>query len=150
MLRVIVSGTRWAMKRAGWSSILVAVVILAVAGLAEAQQPKKVPRIGYSLLVLLQVFRAAPRHSAKVCASLVTSKEKPSLWSIVTRRDWPIRFPTSSRIWFVSTLMSSLRRVRQVPWLPEMGPKRSRSSLWLSPILLGPGLLSASRGRAGI
>ena len=35
------------MKRAGWSSILVAVVMLAVAVMAEAQQPKKVPRIGY-------------------------------------------------------------------------------------------------------
>src|SRR5262249_52229849 len=64
MLRVIVSGTRWAMKRAGWSSILVAVVILAVAGLAEAQQPKKVPRIGYldvstasGSAVLLDAFR---------------------------------------------------------------------------------------------
>jgi putative tryptophan/tyrosine transport system substrate-binding protein len=46
MVRVIVSSTRWAMKRAGWPSILVA-VMLAVAVLAEAQQPKKVARIGY-------------------------------------------------------------------------------------------------------
>ena len=36
-----------AMKRAAASSILVAVVLLAVAVMAEAQQPKKVPRIGY-------------------------------------------------------------------------------------------------------
>src|SRR5262249_48501417 len=49
MLRVIVSGTRWAMKRAGWSSILVAVVIFAVAGLAEAQPASKVYRIGFLL-----------------------------------------------------------------------------------------------------
>ena len=35
------------MKRAGWSSILVAVVLLALASSADAQQPKKVPRIGY-------------------------------------------------------------------------------------------------------
>ena len=35
------------MKKAGWSSILVAAVLLAVAVIAEAQQPKKVPRIGY-------------------------------------------------------------------------------------------------------
>src|SRR6185503_10824138 len=35
------------MKRAAVSSILVAVVLLAVAVTAEAQQPKKVPRIGY-------------------------------------------------------------------------------------------------------
>ena len=38
------------MKRAAASSILVAVVLLAVAVKAEAQQPKKVPRIGYLLV----------------------------------------------------------------------------------------------------
>ena len=35
------------MKKAALSSILVAVVLLAVAVIADAQQPKKVPRIGY-------------------------------------------------------------------------------------------------------
>ena len=35
------------MKKAAVPSILVAVVMLAVAVIAEAQQPKKVPRIGY-------------------------------------------------------------------------------------------------------
>ena len=35
------------MKRAAGSSILVAVLLVAVAVIAEAQQPKKVPRIGY-------------------------------------------------------------------------------------------------------
>ena len=35
------------MKKAAVSSILIAVVLLAVAVIAEAQQPKKVPRIGY-------------------------------------------------------------------------------------------------------
>ena len=35
------------MKKVGWSSILVAAVLLAVAVLAEAQQPTKIPRIGY-------------------------------------------------------------------------------------------------------
>jgi hypothetical protein len=35
------------MKRAAVPSILVAVVLLAVAAIAEAQQPQKVPRIGY-------------------------------------------------------------------------------------------------------
>ena len=35
------------MKQVGWSSILVGAVLLAVALLAEAQQPEKVPRIGY-------------------------------------------------------------------------------------------------------
>ena len=35
------------MKKAGLSSILIAVVLLAAGVIAEAQQPKKVPRIGY-------------------------------------------------------------------------------------------------------
>ena len=35
------------MKKAAVPSILVVVVLLAVAAIAEAQQPKKVPRIGY-------------------------------------------------------------------------------------------------------
>ena len=35
------------MKKAAVPSILVAVVLLAVGVTAEAQQPKKVPRIGY-------------------------------------------------------------------------------------------------------
>jgi putative ABC transport system substrate-binding protein len=36
-----------AMRKAGVLSILLVVVLLAVAGIAEAQQPKKVPRIGF-------------------------------------------------------------------------------------------------------
>ena len=35
------------MKKAAVPSILVSVMLLAVAVIAEAQQPKKVPRIGY-------------------------------------------------------------------------------------------------------
>jgi putative tryptophan/tyrosine transport system substrate-binding protein len=35
------------MKKVGWSSILVAAMLLAIAVLADGQQPKKVPRIGY-------------------------------------------------------------------------------------------------------
>ena len=35
------------MKKAGWASALVAVILLAVAVIAEAQQTKKIPRIGY-------------------------------------------------------------------------------------------------------
>jgi ABC-type uncharacterized transport system substrate-binding protein len=35
------------MRKAGVLSILLVVVLLAVAGIAEAQQPKKIPRIGY-------------------------------------------------------------------------------------------------------
>ena len=56
------------MKKAAVSSILVVVVLLAVAVIAEAQQPKKVPRIGYlstasasSPAANLEVFRQGLR-----------------------------------------------------------------------------------------
>ena len=35
------------MKKAGWSLIWIAAVLLTVVVMVEAQQPKKVPRIGY-------------------------------------------------------------------------------------------------------
>ena len=35
------------MEKAGWSSILVVAVLLAVGVIADAQQPKKLPRIGF-------------------------------------------------------------------------------------------------------
>jgi hypothetical protein len=46
------------MKRAAVPSILVVVVLLAVAVTAETQQPKKIPRIGY-----LSAFDAASESS---------------------------------------------------------------------------------------
>jgi putative tryptophan/tyrosine transport system substrate-binding protein len=50
------------MKRATVLSILVAVVMLAFAVIAEAQQPKKTPRIGY--LSLGSVSSSLPRREA--------------------------------------------------------------------------------------
>ena len=57
------------MKRAAVPSILVAVVLLAVAVIAEAQQPKKVPRIGYlapqslsALVARTEAFRRGLRE----------------------------------------------------------------------------------------
>jgi putative tryptophan/tyrosine transport system substrate-binding protein len=47
---VIASSTRWAMKKTVLLSILVVVVQLAVGVKAQAQQPKKVPRIGFLAL----------------------------------------------------------------------------------------------------
>jgi ABC-type uncharacterized transport system substrate-binding protein len=44
---VIASSMRWAMKRAAILSILVVAVLLAVGVMAEAQQPARIPRIGY-------------------------------------------------------------------------------------------------------
>jgi len=50
------------MKRAAVPSILVAVVLLAVGGIAEAQQPKKVSRIG--VLSPFSASDTAPWHRA--------------------------------------------------------------------------------------
>jgi putative tryptophan/tyrosine transport system substrate-binding protein len=41
------SRTRCELKKVGWSSILVAALVLAVAVIAEAQQPGKMPKIGF-------------------------------------------------------------------------------------------------------
>ena len=50
------------MKKAAVPSILIAVVLLAVAVIAEAQQPKKVPRLGY--LSQFEPARESPRAEA--------------------------------------------------------------------------------------
>ena len=43
----MLSRTRSELKKVGWSSILVAALVLALGAMAQAQQPTKVPRIGY-------------------------------------------------------------------------------------------------------
>ena len=61
------------MKQVGWSSILVGAVLLAVALIAEAQQPKKVPRIGYLASSEPQLLTPpVPRQFGWLCASLAT------------------------------------------------------------------------------
>jgi putative ABC transport system substrate-binding protein len=50
------------MKKAGWSSILVAALLLAVGVIAEAQQPKKLPQIGHLTPVSLSAM--ASRYEA--------------------------------------------------------------------------------------
>ena len=64
------------MKRAAVPSILVAVVLLAVGVIAEAQQPKKVPRIGYPKYFSVPLSRSAPRHSGMVFVSLAMLRGK--------------------------------------------------------------------------
>ena len=61
------------MKKAAVPSILVAVVLLALAVTAEAQQPKKVPRIGYLSIDRSQLLTPpVPRQFGWLCASLAT------------------------------------------------------------------------------
>src|SRR4030095_9204138 len=62
MVRVIVSSTEVAMKRAAVQSFLVTVVMLTVAVTAEAQQTAKIPRIGYLTATFLSAN--SPRTDA--------------------------------------------------------------------------------------
>ena len=83
------------MKRAAVPSILVAVVLLAVAVIAEAQQPKKVPRIGYLTVSFpvdlpVEAFRQGLRE-------LGTWKEKTSSLSGDLRRGKIVGSPSLRR-----------------------------------------------------
>ena len=55
------------MKKVGWSSILVATLVLAFGVTAEAQQPTKIPRIGYLVVRFLchGPHRGIPPRSAR-------------------------------------------------------------------------------------
>ena len=81
------------MKQVGWSSIFVGAVLLAVALLAEAQQPKKVPRIGFLAATRFRRARTARRLSGKDCASLVTWRGKTSSLNIDRQKEKSIGFP---------------------------------------------------------
>ena len=83
------------MKRAGWSSILVAVVMLTVAVIAEAQQPTKIPRIGYLMGATRKVNRPAPPLSARACANLGTWRGKTLSLSGDLQRENSIASPRS-------------------------------------------------------
>jgi hypothetical protein len=60
------------MKKAAVTSILVTVVLLAVAVIAEAQQPTKVPRIGYLSNSDPVTESAVPRQLGWLWPSLAT------------------------------------------------------------------------------
>ena len=67
-----------AIQNRKWAGLFAIVVVaFTVCGArAEAQQPTKVPRIGYLRLAPLPLTWAASRHSDRVCASLATWREK--------------------------------------------------------------------------
>ena len=95
------------MKKAGVSSILVAVVLLAVAVIAEAQQPKKVPLIGYFSSTDPATESARAETIGWRCASVAISKDRTSPSSTDIRRGSAIG-PLSLRpSWCVSRLISS-------------------------------------------
>ena len=82
------------------SSILVAVMLLAVAVIAEAQQPKKVPRIGYVRFVgATSLWGLTLRLSAEDYEISVTSREKTSRLNIAPPRE---RWTVSQALWPIS------------------------------------------------
>jgi hypothetical protein len=81
---------------------LLTTLFLATAFSAQAQQPTKIPRIGYLTGSPFQLPRAALRHSGKGCASMVTSRGKTlSLSGDLQRGNW-IASPRSRPSWCVS------------------------------------------------
>jgi Skp family chaperone for outer membrane proteins len=72
------------MKKAGWSSILVAALLLTVAAMAEAQQPKKVSRIGY---LSLQEPAAESTRFGAIQLALATNME---MTESEAKGFWPI------------------------------------------------------------
>ncbi len=95
------------MRKVAVRSILVFAILLAVGAVARAQQPKKVPRIGY----LSQAIAA--RDSARAEAIRLAlrergySKDKTSPSSTDMRRGSSIGFLILRQSWCVSRLMSS-------------------------------------------
>ena len=75
------------MKRAGLSSILIAVTLLAVAVIADAQQAKKVPRIGYLTGSSPSARSARIEAFGQGLRDLGTWREKTSLLSIDMQRE---------------------------------------------------------------
>ena len=65
--------------------VMLAALILACFQLAEAQQPKKVSRIGYLAAGDPLVSLPVPRHFGWLCAHLAISKDRTSLSSTDTR-----------------------------------------------------------------
>jgi len=65
---------------------LVAAMLLAVAVLAEAQQPKKVPRIGTYQIPIQPVNPLVPRQFGWLCRSAATEKDRTSPPSPDVRR----------------------------------------------------------------
>ena len=90
------------MKKAAVPSILVAVVLLAVAVIAEAQQPKKVPRIGFLSAFSSSSDRSASKHSARACENWATSRDRTSSLSGDLRKERSIRSHVMLLSWSVS------------------------------------------------
>ncbi len=81
-------------RKSKWAGLFAIVFTLTVCGArAEAQQPAKIPRIGFSKCCLPSATAARTRHSGRVCASLGTWRGKTLSLSVDPRREKPIALP---------------------------------------------------------
>jgi hypothetical protein len=83
------------MKKAIPPSILIAIMLLAVAVIAEAQQTKKVPRIGWLTGATLSSNALRTEAFARACATLATSRGKTLSLSIDRQKAKSIASPRS-------------------------------------------------------
>jgi hypothetical protein len=81
---------------------LLTTVLLTTAFSAEAQQPTKIPRIGFLSVTSLSTISARIELSAKVCASLAMWKGKTSSLSYDLRGENSIASQRSRPNWCVS------------------------------------------------
>src|SRR5262245_10279011 len=104
------------------------ITLLLITGFAQAQQSKRVPRIG------ILVGGSASSDSARIeslrrgCASLGTSRGKTSRLNTGTQTENPIVCLRLLRNWSPSRLISSSQLVQQRPVLRKKQQRRLRSS----------------------
>jgi hypothetical protein len=106
------------MKRAAVPSILVVVVLLALGVTAEAQQAKKLPRVG--VLDPNSPQNHAIRSALGRAARAWYVEGKTSSSSTGTQRENLIAYPIWPQTWLVAELMSSCCKVRQQSAPPTM------------------------------
>ena len=109
--RVIIESTRRSVvsPRLSWR------ILFALCFSVEAQQPAKIPRIGFLVSGSPSAYASRTEAFRQGLRQLGYVEGKTIAIEYRYAEGLPIRSPTSSRIWSVSTLKSSLRRVRQRP-----------------------------------
>src|SRR5262245_47254994 len=133
------------MKKAAVPSILVVAVLLAVANIAEAQQPKKVPRIGVlspsssGFSPLLDAFRQGLRELGYIEGQNIAIEYRFAEANPEALPDLAAEL--------VHLKVDVILTIRRRPKLRRTRPKQSQSFLLGLPI--PQGLSPVSRGRAG-
>ena len=113
-----------AMKKTGVSSILIAVVLLAVAVIAEAQQPARMARVGW-LATRSSASGTGLDRLRRHLRALGYIEGKNIAFEFRSADDKLDRLPPWLMSWSVSKLTYSSRLRRLKPWPPGTLPERS-------------------------